>query len=77
MPDTEAGLAAGRPNPVEEVSTSGAAPAEGEEGGPPSLAADDPGRAHVVTAGGNSPELVSGVAGTPVASTGAPRVPCH
>ena len=46
VPDTAAGLAAGRPNPVEEVSTGGAAPAEGEEGGPPSLAADDPGRAH-------------------------------
>ena len=32
-PDTAAGLAAERPNPVEEVSTGGAAPAEGEEGG--------------------------------------------
>ena len=46
VPDTAAGLAAERPNQVEEVSTGGAAPAEGEEGGPPSLAADDPGRAH-------------------------------
>ena len=46
VPDTAAGLAAERPNPVEEGSVGGAAPAEGEEGGPPSLAADDPGRAH-------------------------------
>ena len=66
-PDTAAGLAAERPNQVEEVSTGGAAPAEGEEGGPPSLAADGPGRApYWGPAGITPPEtLVSDAAGAP------------
>jgi len=66
-PDTAAGLAAERPNPVEEVSTGGAAPAEGEEGGPPSLAADGPGRApYWGPAGITPPETpVSDAAGAP------------
>ena len=66
-PDTAAGLAAERPNQVEEVSTGGAAPAEGEEGGPPSLAADGPGRApYWGPAGITPPETpVSDAAGAP------------
>ena len=67
MPDTAAGLAAERPNPAEEVSVGGAAPAEGEEGGPPSLAADGPGRApYWGPAGITPPETpVSDAAGAP------------
>merc|ERR1712086_57182 len=44
----------------------GAAPAEGEEGDLPSLAADDPGRVHIcATAGLHAPEFVSDGAGAP------------
>ena len=59
MPDTAAGLAAERPSPVEEVSVGGAAPAEGEEGGPPSPAADDPGRVHICATAGQHASLRS------------------
>ena len=52
------------------VPAGGSPPVVGGEGGCP-RSLPDPGRAHVyVTVGGNSPELVSGVAGTPSSSFG-------
>ena len=63
VPDTEAGLAAERPDPVEEVSVGGAAPTEG---------GDSEGAHFCVTAGlGDTPEFVSGGAGAPPVSSSA------